>query len=124
MRAHPQISSLSVVKLPPAGADAAVVWMKKPKKTSQKRKRRQFIRRLRFPRLVWDLTQGGEHVNDSLLPGPPAWVREHRDGQFVPFDADKISRALFAASESLGRTDAFLARELADGVVRFLQPRK
>jgi hypothetical protein len=43
-----------------------------------------------------------------------------RDGQLVPFDADKISRALFAAGESLGQTDAFLARELADGVVHFL----
>jgi hypothetical protein len=58
-------------------------------------------------------------VNDSLPPGPPAWVHK-RDGQLVPFDADKISRALFAASESLGRPDAFLARELADGVVHFL----
>jgi hypothetical protein len=38
----------------------------------------------------------------------------------VPFDADKISRALFAAGESLGSSDAFLARELADGVVHFL----
>ena len=50
---------------------------------------------------------------------PPAWVRK-RDGRLEPFDADKISRALFAASESLGRPDAFLARELADGVVHFL----
>jgi hypothetical protein len=38
----------------------------------------------------------------------------------VPFEADKISRALFAATESLGRPDAFLARELTDGVVHFL----
>lgn len=58
-------------------------------------------------------------MNDSLPPGPPAWVHK-RDGQLVPFDADKISRALFAASESLDRPDAFLARELADGVVHFL----
>src|SRR5579871_3130911 len=58
-------------------------------------------------------------MNDSLPPGPPAWVHK-RDGQVVPFDADKISRALFAASEELGRPDAFLARELADGVVHFL----
>ena len=50
---------------------------------------------------------------------PPAWVRK-RDGRLEPFDADKISRALFAASESLGRPDAFLARELTDGVVHFL----
>ncbi|HEY7328951.1 MAG TPA: ATP cone domain-containing protein [Gemmataceae bacterium] len=58
-------------------------------------------------------------MNDSLPPGPPAWVHK-RDGQLVPFDADKISRALFAASEELGQPDAFLARELADGVVHFL----
>jgi hypothetical protein len=58
-------------------------------------------------------------VNDSLSPAPPAWVHK-RDGQLVPFDADKISRALFAAAEGLGRPDAFLARELADGVVHFL----
>jgi hypothetical protein len=63
--------------------------------------------------------QGGAHVNDSLSPAPPAWVYK-RDGQLVPFDADKISRALFAAGESLGHPDAFLARELADGVVHFL----
>ena len=50
---------------------------------------------------------------------PPAWVRK-RDGRLEPFDADKISRALFAASESLGRPDAFLARELTDGVAHFL----
>lgn len=49
----------------------------------------------------------------------PAWVRK-RDGTLVPFDPDKISRALFAAGESLGLPDAFLARELADGVVHFL----
>jgi hypothetical protein len=50
---------------------------------------------------------------------PPSWVRE-RDGTLVPFDPDKISRALFATSECLGRPDAFLARELADGVIHFL----
>ena len=58
-------------------------------------------------------------MNDSPPPGPPAWVCK-RDGTLVPFDADKISRALFAATEELGRPDAFLARELADGVVHFL----
>ena len=58
-------------------------------------------------------------MNDSLPPGPPTWVHK-RDGQLVPFDADKISRALFAAAESLGHPDAFLARELADAVVHFL----
>lgn len=50
---------------------------------------------------------------------PPERVTK-RDGRVVPFDADKISRALFAATESLGRPDAFLARELTDGVVHFL----
>jgi hypothetical protein len=50
---------------------------------------------------------------------PPTWVRK-RDGSLAPFDGDKISRALFAASEALGRPDAFLARELADGVAHFL----
>ena len=48
-------------------------------------------------------------MDDALAP--PAWVQK-RDGRLEPFDADKISRALFAASESLGRPDAFLAREL------------
>src|SRR5262245_36184485 len=49
----------------------------------------------------------------------PAWVRK-RDGRLVPFEADRISRALFGASEAAGRPDAFLARELADVVVHFL----
>jgi hypothetical protein len=50
---------------------------------------------------------------------PFAWVTK-RDGRLVPFEADKISRALFAATETLGRPDAFLARELTDGVLHFL----
>jgi hypothetical protein len=50
---------------------------------------------------------------------PPAWVHK-RDGRLVPFEADKISRSLFAATEELGRPDAFLARELTDGVLHFL----
>lgn len=54
---------------------------------------------------------------DALTP--PAWVQK-RDGRLEPFEADKISRALFAATESLGRPDAFLSRELTDGVVHFL----
>ncbi|HZT80156.1 MAG TPA: ATP cone domain-containing protein [Gemmataceae bacterium] len=55
------------------------------------------------------------------LPSPtlPAWVRE-RDGSLVPFEPDRLSRSLFAATEALGRPDAFLARELADGVLHFL----
>jgi hypothetical protein len=52
-------------------------------------------------------------------PPLPAWVKK-RDGRLVPFEADKISRALFAAAESLGRPDPFLARELTDGIVHFL----
>jgi hypothetical protein len=52
-------------------------------------------------------------------PDPPERVTK-RDGRLVPFEADKISRALFAAGESLARPDAFLARELTDGVVHFL----
>jgi hypothetical protein len=43
-----------------------------------------------------------------------------RNGSLVAFESDKISRALFAATESLGQPDAFLARELTDGVVHFL----
>jgi hypothetical protein len=43
-----------------------------------------------------------------------------RDGRLVPFEPDKISQALFAATESLGRPDAFLARELTDGILHFL----
>lgn len=52
-------------------------------------------------------------------PVPPTWVRK-RDGRLVPFEADKISRALFAAGEHCGRPNAFLARELADVVTHFL----
>jgi hypothetical protein len=52
-------------------------------------------------------------------PTPPAWVRK-RDGSVVPFDADQISQVLFAATEALGRPDAFLARELTDGALHFL----
>src|SRR5215467_11585919 len=49
----------------------------------------------------------------------PTWVRK-RDGRTVPFEADRISRALFAAGERCGQPDAFLAHELADAVVHFL----
>ena len=49
----------------------------------------------------------------------PEWVIL-ADGRRVPFEADAICQALFAASEDLGRPDAFLARELADAVVHFL----
>lgn len=56
---------------------------------------------------------------DAPMPCLPSWVSK-RDGRLVPFEADKISRALFAATECLGRPDAFLARELTDGVAHFL----
>ncbi len=56
---------------------------------------------------------------ESTSPGLPAWVSK-RDGRIVPFEADKISQALFAAAESLGKPDAFLARELTEGVLHFL----
>jgi hypothetical protein len=49
----------------------------------------------------------------------PRWVRK-RDGRRVPFEADKISQGLFAATEARQAPDAFLARELADGVLHFL----
>jgi ATP cone domain len=64
--------------------------------------------------------RGGSPLIMDIPPAtPPAWVQK-RDGRLESFDADKISRALFAASESLGRPDAFLARELTDGAVHFL----
>jgi hypothetical protein len=50
---------------------------------------------------------------------PPAWVHK-RDGRLLPFEADKISRSLFAASEEVGKPDAFLAREMTDAIVHFL----
>jgi hypothetical protein len=52
-------------------------------------------------------------------PLPPAWALK-RDGRRELFDADKISRALFAATRTMARPDALLARELADSVVLFL----
>lgn len=55
----------------------------------------------------------------SSSPTPFAWVHK-RDGRLVPFDADRISRALFAAGESLGRPDAFASRELTDSILHFL----
>jgi hypothetical protein len=42
------------------------------------------------------------------------------DGRLVPFDADTICRDLFAATESLGQPDTFLARELTDSILHFL----
>lgn len=58
-------------------------------------------------------------MSEASLPQLPAWVYK-RDGRLVPFDADRISQALFAAGEALGKPDAFLARELTDGILHFL----
>ena len=49
-----------------------------------------------------------------------AWVRK-RDGRLVPFEADHISRSLFAAGERIGKPDPFMARELTDSVLHFLE---
>src|SRR5438445_687206 len=43
-----------------------------------------------------------------------------RGGRLVPFEADWLSRALFATTEALGNPDAFLARELADQIAASL----
>jgi hypothetical protein len=58
-------------------------------------------------------------VSELSAPALPAWVHK-RDGRLVPFEADKICQALFAVTETLGRPDAFLARELTDSVLHFL----
>src|SRR5260370_33968185 len=49
----------------------------------------------------------------------PAWIYK-RDGRLVPFESDKMSQSLFAATESLNRPDAFTARELTDSVLHFM----
>lgn len=54
-----------------------------------------------------------------MTPMVPAWVTK-RDGRREPFDADKISQGLYAATEAIGKPNAFLARELADSVLHFL----
>jgi hypothetical protein len=51
--------------------------------------------------------------------GPPESVRLP-DGIVQPFEPERITRSLFAATEWLGHGDAFLARELTDGVLHFL----
>src|SRR5262245_14557587 len=57
--------------------------------------------------------------SDRSEPLPPSWVRK-RDGRVVPFEAGRISSALFGAAERLGRPDALLARDLTDAVLHFL----
>src|SRR5205823_7720202 len=62
------------------------------------------------------------HARRAAMPEyatTPNWVAK-RDGRVVPFEGDKICRAVFAATEELGRPDAFLARELTDSVLHFL----
>jgi hypothetical protein len=51
--------------------------------------------------------------------GPPESVYLP-DGTVQPFEPERITRSLFAAAERLGHGDAFLARELTDGVLHFL----
>jgi hypothetical protein len=58
-------------------------------------------------------------VSDSSSAARPRWVHKS-DGRLVPFDADTICRDLFAATESLGQPDTFLARELTDSILHFL----
>lgn len=62
----------------------------------------------------------GATVEDEIVtPVLPTSVQK-RDGRREPFDADKISQSLYAATEAIGSPNAFLARELTDGVVHFL----
>jgi hypothetical protein len=42
------------------------------------------------------------------------------NGRSEPFEPERITRSLFAVTERVGRPDAFLARELTDGVLHFL----
>lgn len=42
------------------------------------------------------------------------------DGTTQPFEPERITRRLFAATVAVGKADAFLARELTEGVVHFL----
>src|ERR1700682_1762115 len=58
-------------------------------------------------------------VADLPSSGLPSLVTK-RDGRIVPFEADKISQSVYAATEELGQPSAFLARELTDGVLHFL----
>jgi hypothetical protein len=54
------------------------------------------------------------------VPTPlPTWIR-FPDGRLLPFESDLVSQMLFAATESVGSPNAFLARELADVVLHFL----
>ena len=58
-------------------------------------------------------------MSGPATAGPQRWVRRS-DGRLAPFEADRISGDLFAAGERVGQADAFLARELTDGILHFL----
>jgi hypothetical protein len=58
-------------------------------------------------------------IQPTPSSGLPLWVKED-GGRLVPFEADRICQSLFAATEALGQPDPFLARELTDGVLHFL----
>lgn len=51
-----------------------------------------------------------------------AKIRQYRlqDGRVVEFDADRVAHCLFELTETRGQPDAFLARELTDGLVYLL----
>ena len=53
------------------------------------------------------------------MPGIP-WIRK-RDGRQVPFDALRITDAIFAAIQSVGEGDRGLAEELAEAVTLHLE---
>jgi hypothetical protein len=49
----------------------------------------------------------------------PSWIAK-ADGRREPFDGYRISRTIYAVSETAGQVDPLLAQELADGVFHFL----
>ena len=42
------------------------------------------------------------------------------DGRTEPFEPERVTRTLFAATERVGRADAFLSQEMTEGVLYFL----
>ena len=44
-----------------------------------------------------------------------------RDGRVAPFDVEKITEAVYRAAQAVGGEDRFMAQELADVVVMFLE---
>ncbi len=59
------------------------------------------------------------HVSEPNPAALPNMITK-RDGRSVPFEADKLSQSLFAATADLGQPNAFLASELTDGILHFL----